>query len=90
MTDENFEELKQLILDLKEDLKEDIHNLDTEMKVGFAEVKGELKRIEEKSDQKLGGYEKRLKNAEFVSHTTVTAVFIGFVGGLAKLFFFSN
>ncbi len=114
MTDKDFGEFRELILDLKAqinnidrkvndiDKKVDVGfaKIDKKVDVGFAEVKGEfkridveLKRIEEKLDNKLDGYGKRLEGAEFISRASVMAIFIGFaglVGGLAKLIFFSN
>ena len=111
MTDKDFGELRELILDLKDqinniDKKVDVGFTKIDKKVdvgfakvdvGFAEVKGEfkridveLKRIEEKLDNKLDGYGKRLEGAEFISRASVTAIFIGLAGGLAKLIFFSN
>ncbi len=104
MTDKDFGELRELILDLKEqinniDKKVDVGfaKIDKKVDLGFAEVKGEfkridveLKRIEQKLDNKLDGYGKRLEGAEFISRASVTAIFIGLAGGLAKLIFFSN
>ncbi len=115
MTDKDFGELRELILDLKDqinnidkkvdvgfaeiDKKVDVGftKIDKKVDVGFAEVKGEfkridveLKRIEQKLDNKLDGYGKRLEGAEFISRASVTAIFIGLAGGLAKLIFFSN
>ncbi len=65
----------------------------------FKRVDVELKRIEEKTDNgmkeikqtldtKSNVWEKRLENAEFVGKATMTAIVIGFVGGLAKILFF--
>ena len=100
MTDKDFGELRELILDLKDQINNIDKKVDVgfaKVEVGFAEVKGEfkridveLKRIEQKLDNKLDGYGKRLEGAEFISRASVTAIFIGLVGGLAKLIFFSN
>ena len=118
MTDKDFGEFRELILDLKaqiNNIDRKVNDIDKKVDVGFAkidkkvdvgfakvdvdfaEVKGEfkridveLKRIEQKLDNKLDGYGKRLEGAEFISRASVTAIFIGLAGGLAKLIFFSN
>ncbi len=93
MTDKDFRELKELILGLEKQVEVGLTQINAKVDVGIRSIKGELKRIEEKLDDKLDGYEKRLASAEFISRASVTAIFIGFaglVGGLAKLIFFSN
>jgi len=107
MTDSNFEALRDLIVNLTNDIgnikndivnltndighiKNDIKDLDKKVDVGFAkvdtgfaEVKGEIKRI----DEKINGWDKRLENSEKISYTTLTALILAVVGGIAKFIF---
>lgn len=93
MTDSNFEALRDLIVNLTNDIgniKNDIKDLDKKVDVGFAkvdtgfaEVKGEIKRI----DEKINGWEKRLENSEKINYTTLTALILAVVGGIAKFIF---
>ncbi len=93
MTDSNFEALRDLIVNLTNDIgniKNDIKDLDKKVDVGFAkvdtgfaEVKGEIKRI----DEKINGWDKRLENSEKISYTTLTALILAVVGGIAKFLF---
>lgn len=86
MTDSNFEALRDLIVNLTNDIgniKNDIKDLDKKVDTGFAEVKGEIKRI----DEKINGWEKRLENSEKINYTTLTALILAVVGGIAKFIF---
>ena len=99
-----LKEMKTLIfaLDKKVDVgfaevKGEFKRIDGEFKC----LNGEVKRLEEKLDtkfealekkvdDKFDGWEKRLEFSEFISRGSVTAIFLGFVGAVAKFVFFSN
>ena len=49
-----------------------------------------FKALENKVDDKFNGWEKRLERAELVGNASVTAIFIGVAGALAKFVFFNN
>ena len=76
------------IRELKELISHRFEQLDKKIEVGFAEVKGEIKRVEEKLEAKIDGLDKRLSNEEVVSRTAFIAVVGGVAAGLVKLFFF--
>ena len=61
------------MLEIKSDIKE-----------GFAEVKGEIKRL----DERINGLDKRLSNEEVISRSAFITVIGGVAAGLVKLFFF--
>ena len=84
MNDTNFQELKELILDINK-----------RMEIGFTEMRAEIQLVEERLtgkinqvEEKLTGMDKRIANEELVSR----GVFIALVGavltGLTKFFFF--
>jgi len=95
MNDSNFQELKELILDLN-----------SRMELGFAEVRAEMKLVEERLtgrinqveekltgrinqlEEKLTGIDKRLANEELVSRGVFIALMGGAITGLTKLLFF--
>jgi hypothetical protein len=85
MTDSNFQELKELMLDMNK-----------RMELGFSEVRAEIKLVEERLtgrinqvEEKLIGIDKRLANEELVSRGVFIALVGGVVTGLTKFFFFS-
>ncbi len=102
-SDESKVNQEELLNELKE-LKTLIFALDKKVDVNFVELKGELKQINVRMDgefkclngevkrleDKFDSWEKRLQNAEFVSKASVTAIFLGFMSGLAKFLFFNN
>jgi hypothetical protein len=78
-----------------QDLKDLILSLDTKIDVQFAELKGEIQRVDEKLsgeikrvDERLKGIEKRLGNEEFISRSAFTALIVSVMAGLAKYLFF--
>ncbi len=83
------------IRELTELISYRFEQLDKKIEVGFAEVKGEIKRLDEKIEgqvarleEKINGLDKRLSNEEVVSRTAFIAVVGGVAAGLVKLFFF--
>ncbi len=54
----------------------------TELKVGQAEIKGEIKALEEK----VNGIDERVKNQEFVNRGLLVGLIFVILGGAAKLF----
>jgi hypothetical protein len=71
--------------DLKELILAKFNELDKKVEVGFAELKGEIKRI----DEKLIGIDKRLGNEEFIVRGGIVIVFGGLVTAFVKQIFFS-
>lgn len=61
-----------------QDLKELILSMDKKMEVGFANLGGEIKRVD-----------KRVSNEEIVSRGASITIFGGSVAGVVKYFFFS-
>ncbi|MGK7875570.1 MAG: hypothetical protein AB4426_20405 [Xenococcaceae cyanobacterium] len=53
-----------------------------ELKVGQAEIKGDIKALEEK----VKGVDERLKNQKFLSKGILVGLIVAILGGLAKLF----
>ena len=64
--------------------------MDKKMDVGFAEVKGEIKRVEETLSAKVDGLDKRLSNEETISRTAFGALMVASLAGLVKYLFFSQ
>ena len=119
ITMSDTQELKELILDLKNQLQLHSQKVEMELKSVRTELKtledktdNELKRLndkfdikfealektvdirfkalENKVDDKFNGWEKPLERAELVGNASVTAIFIGVAGALAKFVFFNN
>ncbi len=91
MNDSNFQELKDLILDLNRRMEIGF----SEFRAEFKEVRAEIKLVEEKLtgrinqlEEKLTGIDKRLANEELVSRGVFIALVGGVVTGLTKFFFF--
>lgn len=84
------QDLKEILVKIDQRL-ERIENDVTDLKIGQvrleAELKGELKRIEEKQD----GLDKRLGFQEFINRGVLIGFILAILGGLAKVFgFFPN
>ena len=84
MSEANFQELKELMLDLNK-----------RVELGFSEVRAEIKLVEERLtgkinqvEERLMGIDKRLANEELVSRGVFIALVGGVVTGLTKFFFF--
>jgi hypothetical protein len=109
MSEPTNQELKELILGLTDyvvgldkridGLDKRIDGLETQMNIGFTELRGEIKRVEEKLEieivgvkgtleARLEGIDKRLSNQEFFSRSVFGAMVIAVFTGLAKLLFF--
>lgn len=85
-------ELKDFLIQINQKL-DNLQKDVTDIKIELSEVKGEIKRLEEKIDGvekrlegKIDGVEKRLENQEFVSRGILVALIVTILGGLAKLF----
>ena len=85
-------ELKDFLIQINQKL-DNLQKDVTDIKIELSEVKGEIKRLEEKIDGvekrlegKIDGLEKRLENQEFVSRGILVALIVTILGGLAKLF----
>jgi archaellum component FlaC len=85
-------DLKEILtrIDTKLDkLSEDV----TELKVGLAEVKGDIKTVDEKLsgqikalDTKVDGLDKRVSNQEFTNRGILVGLILVILGGAAKIF----
>ena len=63
-------------------LSEEVTELKTEVKVGFAEVKGEIKALDTQVEQ----LDKRISNSEFTNRGILIGIVVLVPGGAAKLF----
>jgi predicted nuclease with TOPRIM domain len=102
MNDSNFQELKELILDLNSRMELGFAEVRAEFKEIRAEIKlveerltGRINQVEEKLtgrinqlEEKLTGIDKRLAKEELVSRGVFIALMGGVVTGLTKLLFF--
>jgi len=91
MSESNFQELKELILDLNKRMELGFSEVRSEIK----EVRAEIKLVEERLtgkinqvEERLTGIDKRLANEELVSRGVFIALVGGVVTGLTKFFFF--
>jgi hypothetical protein len=86
--------LEDVLVSIQKDLKEIRDDL-TDIKVSQAEIRGEVKTLDEKLsgqiktlDEKVTGIGKRLENQEFVNRGILTALIIALIAGAAKFFGF--
>jgi hypothetical protein len=91
VSESNFQELKELILDLNKRMELGFSEVRAEIK----EVRAEIKLVEERLtgkinqvEERLTGIDKRLANEELVSRGVFIALVGGVVTGLTKFFFF--
>jgi predicted RNase H-like nuclease (RuvC/YqgF family) len=63
-------------------LSEEVTELKTEVKVGFAEVKGEIKALDAQVEQ----LDKRITNSEFTNRGIFIGIVVIVLGGAAKFF----
>jgi outer membrane murein-binding lipoprotein Lpp len=63
-------------------LSEEVTELKTEVKVGFAEVKGEIKTLDAQVEQ----LDKRITNSEFTNRGILIGIVVIILGGAAKIF----
>ena len=63
-------------------LSEEATELKTELKVGFAEIKGEIKTLDARVEQ----LDKRITNSEFTNRGILIGIVVLVLGGAAKLF----
>lgn len=76
-------DLKEIRDDIQKDLKEIRDDL-TDLKVSQAEIRGDIKVL----DEKVTGIGKRLENQEFVSKGILGGLLLIVLGGAAKYFGF--
>jgi hypothetical protein len=76
--DQKIDKLEEKFTQKLDTLSKDI----TELKVGQAEIKGEIKALEEKAT----GLDERVKNQEFVNRGVLVGLIVVILGGAAKLF----
>lgn len=84
--------LEDILVSIQKDLKEIRDDL-TDLKVSQAEIKGEIKTLDEKLsgqvktlDEKVTGIGKRLENQEFLNRGILAALIVALIAGAAKLF----
>ena len=75
--------LEDVLVSIQKDLKEIRDDL-TDLKVSQAEIRGDIKVL----DEKVTGIGKRLENQEFVSKGILGGLFLIVLGGAAKYFGF--
>lgn len=63
-------------------LSKEVTELKTEVKVGFAEVKGEIKTLDAQVEQ----LDKRITNSEFTNRGILIGIVVIILGGAAKIF----
>jgi VIT1/CCC1 family predicted Fe2+/Mn2+ transporter len=95
MSEANFQELKELILDLNKKMELGFSEVRAEIKLVEERLTGKINQVEEKLtgrinqvEEKLMGIDKRLANEELVSRGVFIALVGGVVTGLTKFFFF--
>jgi uncharacterized protein (DUF849 family) len=79
------QDLKDVLLQINtklDNLQKDVTDIKIDLATTKAELKGDLKAL----DEKVTGIGKRLENQEFVSRSIVVALVIAILGGFAKLF----
>jgi chromosome segregation ATPase len=84
--------LEDILVSIQKDLKEIRDDL-TDLKVSQAEIKGEIKTLDEKLsgqvktlDEKVTGIGKRLENQEFLNRGILAALIVALIAGAAKVF----
>jgi hypothetical protein len=84
--------LEDILVSIQKDLKEIRDDL-TDLKVSQAEIKGEIKTLDEKLsgqvktlDEKVTGIGKRLENQEFLNRGILAALIVALIASAAKLF----
>jgi Skp family chaperone for outer membrane proteins len=84
--------LEDIFVSIQKDLKKIRDDL-TDLKVSQAEIKGEIKTLDEKLsgqvktlDEKVTGIGKRLENQEFLNRGILAALIVALIAGAAKLF----
>jgi chromosome segregation ATPase len=84
--------LEDILVSIQKDLKEIRDDL-ADLKVSQAEIKGEIKTLDEKLsgqvktlDEKVTGIGKRLENQEFLNRGILAALIVALIAGAAKLF----
>lgn len=77
--DQRFDRLEQRLDGMQKDL--------TDVKLSQAEIKGDIKAL----DEKVTGFGKRLENQEFLNRSVFAAIVVTILAGAARFFgFFSN
>jgi len=102
MSEANFQELKELMLDLNKrmelgfsEVRGEFQQVRAEIKLVEERLTGKINQVEEKLtgrinqvEEKLTGIDKRLANEELVSRGVFIALVGGVITGLTKFFFF--
>lgn len=77
--DQRFDRLEQRLDGMQKDL--------TDVKLSQAEIKGDIKAL----DEKVTGFGKRLENQEFLNRSVFAAIVVTILAGAARFFgFFPN
>ncbi len=78
----SLEEVLKQINQKLDNLQKDV----TDIKIGQAKMEAELKGEIKALDEKVNGLSKRLENQEFVNRGILIALVVAILGGAAKLF----
>jgi len=86
MSEPTNQEIKELLLAFEKKVELSLSDMNRRMEVGFAELRGEIKRVEEKVD----GVAKRLDNQEFISRGAIVTFLGAILAAVTKYIFFSD
>jgi peptidoglycan hydrolase CwlO-like protein len=86
--------LETILKEIKDGIKEVNHKADridqrlTKLEIGQAELKGEIKALDERLSTKIDGLTARVAYQEFTNRGILIALVVAILGGAAKLFGF--
>ncbi|MCA2811181.1 MAG: DUF4164 domain-containing protein [Microcystis sp. M090S1] len=86
--------LETVLKEIKDSIKEVNHKADrieqrlTKLEIGQAELKGEIKALDERLSTKIDGLTARVAYQEFTNRGILIALVVAILGGAAKLFGF--
>jgi peptidoglycan hydrolase CwlO-like protein len=86
--------LEAVLKEIKDSIKEVSHKADriderlTKLEIGQAELKGEIKALDERLSTKIDGLTARVAYQEFTNRGILIALVVAILGGAAKLFGF--
>jgi len=84
--------LETVLKEIKDSIKEVNHKADrieqrlTKLEIGQAELKGEIKALDERLSTKIDGLTARVAYQEFTNRGILIALVVAILGGAAKLF----
>ncbi len=84
--------LETVLKEIKDSIKEVNHKADridqrlTKLEIGQAELKGEIKALDERLSTKIDGLTARVAYQEFTNRGILIALVVAILGGAAKIF----